>query len=90
MSGGADRVSAAPLPSQHLWAFTPSSIERLLKSLGYVEVWSDPAVHSTARFSSALDATTSANRAFRAIAAVPVLTQSFTVLARKPARSVGG
>ncbi len=83
---GRRRVGNAVMPSEHLYAFEPAPMGRLLEAAGLQMVRCAPATYSAHRWSLPLRSLAAINRVGRALApSLPILTQSFNVVARRAA-----
>jgi SAM-dependent methyltransferase len=77
-------VTRSPLPSPHLWGFTPQSITHLLEVSGWAVEECQPAAYSASAFAPLQSIAISLNRvARRGWRSAPILTRSFNVVARR-------
>jgi SAM-dependent methyltransferase len=76
-------VGQPVMPAEHLWAFTPAATCRLLEIAGWRAERCDPAAYSRSALLPAHAAALALNRVGRrAWPSAPILTRSFTVVAR--------
>ena len=77
-------VRSAPLPAEHLYAFPPGALPHLLRAAGLEPVRCTPGRYSVYRWGPLLQTMAALNRgARRLMPSVPILTQSFNVVARR-------
>jgi SAM-dependent methyltransferase len=79
---GAKPIGRAVLPSEHLWAWTPATLAVLLPKVGLELRWVEPAAYSATIGAVFRAMLVGLNRSVLQIG-VPILTQSFTAIARR-------
>ena len=81
---GRKPIGNAVMPSEHLWAFTPDTVQCLLDAGGWQLVRCEPAAYSRTPLAVVQTAAVRASRAARrAWPDAPILTRSFNVVARR-------
>jgi SAM-dependent methyltransferase len=81
---GKKPVGREPLPAEHLWAFTPASVERLLQLAGLEVAAVEPAAYSRTPLFPLQSLWVALNRFAAVHAGARVRTMSFNVVARRP------
>jgi len=81
---GAKPIGRAVLPSEHLWAWTPATLGVLLPKVGLELRWVEPAAYSATMGAAFWAMLVGLNRSLLQLG-VPILTQSFTAIARRNA-----
>jgi SAM-dependent methyltransferase len=78
-------VGGGVIPSEHIWAFTPRTVEHLLRLCGLEVLGSEPAAYSRSPAAPLHAAAVAANRLARRITSrAPIWTLSFNVSAARP------
>ena len=81
---GFRKIGPSALPAPHLWGFTPKSVTRLLEASGWRVEECQPAAYSASPFAPLQSGAITINRLVRRRwRGAPILTRSFTVVARR-------